>query len=190
MNPAMRKMVLVCTAMLVFGIRVSAQEEETKSVESILLDHDTALTVVCRSSDMAKYMWPGYHHKPKEGWKSVWVGRSNKYNHECTSDNDKAQSVYMSRLERLNSPDIYRHKLSPAVEDIVYNFELLTGIRNSVERDSNGVCYISRLSRDGWKLWFEKNKERLRYCPVYSVLYAEEELLRGVDGEGIPDVER
>ena len=177
---------MACAAMLAFGIGVSAQEVETRSSESIWLDHDTSLTVLCRSSAIEKYMWPGYHHEPKDGWKSVWSG----YNHECTSDNDKAQSVYMGRLERLNSPDIYRHKLSPAVEDIVYNFELLTGIRNSVERDSNGVCYISRLSRDGWKLWFEKNKERLRYCPVYRVLYTEEELLRGVDGEGISDVER
>lgn len=176
---------MVCVAMLVFGIRASAQEVETRSVESMLLDHDTSLTVVCRSSDIAKYMWTGYHHEPKEGWKSVWSG----YNHECASDNAKAQSVYMGRLERLNSPDIYRHKLSPAVEDIVYNFELLTGIRNSVERDANGVCHISRMARDGWKLWFEKNKEKLRYCPVFHVLYVEEELLRGVD-EGVPDKER
>lgn len=186
MNTAMRKMVLAWTAMLVFGMRVSAQEVETRSAESILLDHDTSLTVLCRSSAIEKYVWPGYHHEPKEGWKRVGSG----YNHECASDNAKAQSVYMGRLERLNSPDIYRHKLSPAVEDIVYNFELLTGIRNSVERDADGVSYISRTARDGWKLWFEKNKERLRYCPVYRVLYAEEKLLRVVDEERKADVER
>ena len=185
----MIKMVLVCVAMIVFGVGASAQDVETRSVESMLLDHDTSLTVLCRSSEMAKYMWPGYHHDPKEGWIRVWSGRSNMYNHECTSDNAKAQNVYMGRLERLNRPDIYRHKLSPAVEDIVYNFELLTGIRNSEEHDANGVCYISRLARDGWKLWFEKSKEKLRYCPVYHLLYAEEELLRGVE-EGVPDKER
>ena len=165
----MKKKIAICIFFLALLAGAAAQ-----SFEAMLLDNDTSLTVRCSYDRISGYLSPSYHHEPPTGGVRKWSSVTGQhYDHDCTSDNEQAQRIFLARLEKLDSPDIYRHPLSHEAEKIVHNFELLTGIHNSGDGDLIGWCYISHLTRNGWKLWFNENKDNLRYCNVYHILYAE-----------------
>ena len=172
----MKKTLFLCTLCCAFGFGGAAQEVVSRSLESLLLDYDTSVTVKCPTESIAGYATPYYHVKPSnETENRRWSSPDGRYRkHECPRDNAQAQRIYLARLEKLSSPDIYRHPLSQEAEKIVYNFELITGIRNSGDGDFIGWCYISHQTRNGWKAWFNQNKDKLHFCPVTHVIYVEE----------------
>ena len=168
----MKKVLATCIFFLTLTAGASAQ-----SIEATLLDNDTSLTVRCSYNRISGYVSPSCHHEPPRGMARKWSSVTGQhYDHDCSSDNIQAQRIFLARLEKLNSPDIYRQPLSREAEKIVHNFELLTGIRNNGDGDLIGWCYISHLTRNGWKLWFNEHKDKLRYCNVYHILYAESDL--------------
>lgn len=154
---------LLCVLLCTLSFGTSAQE-----LEALLLDYDTVLTVKCSYGTLPKLVLQDYHQEPVNGKVVIW---GDSFKHTCKSDNAQAQRIFLARLEKLSSPKIYRHRLSYEAEKIVYNFELITGIPNSPDGDFFGMCYVSHLTRSAWKRWFAQNKERLRYCPQYRVLY-------------------
>lgn len=173
----MRKILSVCVALLALAFGGAAQEVESRSLEAMLLDYNTSVTVKCPMESITGYATSYYHVAPSKN--TITRGRGSSpdgryYKHECSRHNDLAQSIYLARLEKLDSPDIYRHPLSHETEKIVYNFELITGIRNSGDGDFIGWCYISHQTRSEWKVWFNKNKDKLCYCVDHRVLYVEE----------------
>ena len=167
----MKKMIIACMAVLALVAGAGAQEAEARSQEALMLDYDTALTVMCPYGSIAGYVTPQYHKEPMgDGMVRIWGSPDGRYrSHDCPRDNAQAQRVYLARLERLCSPDIYQHSLSPEAEKMVCNFEALTGIRNGVD----GRRYIAQQALDGWKLWFNKNKDKLRFCRKTRVIYME-----------------
>ena len=133
-----------------------------------LIELSDTLNVWCDYSQISIYVSAEYHHEKED---NVYRGWANPKHHECTNDNALAQKIYLARLEMLNSPEIYRNSLSVEVEKIVHNFELLTGDKNIDDGDYIGPLSISPLSLSQWNLWFKKNKDKLRYCPKYHLLY-------------------
>ena len=143
------------------------------SPEGYLLDYDTALSVRCTYDAIAILVHPAPHIAPLRDGNAKKI--SNTYrtkHHECVGDSLRAQEVYLARLERLYDPDLRHKRLSPEVEKIICNFELLTGIRNSSgDGDFIGPLYISSQALDGWKVWFNEHKAELRFCPTTHVIY-------------------
>ena len=172
----MKKTFLVCAVLLALGFVGATQEVESRSLEAMLLDYDTSVTVKCPMESITGYATSYYHVKPsKDTNTGRWSSPDGRYRkHWCARNNATAQRIYLARLEKLDSPDIYRHPLSHEAEKIVYNFELITGIRNSGDGDFIGWCYISHRTRNEWKVWFNKNKDKLCYCAERRVLYVEE----------------
>ncbi len=172
----MKKVFLVCVTLLVHISHAEAQEMDVKRLEAVLIDYDTSLTVKCPLGSISGYISPYYHVEPRgDGNGGHWSSYDGRYRrHECTRDNAQARRIYLARLEKLFSPDIYRYPLSQEVEKMVYNFEMITGIRNSGGCDLVGWCYISHQTLNGWKVWYNKNKDKLRYCARLHVIYVED----------------
>ncbi len=176
-HPAgIKQTLFLCLLLGSFATHLPAQDLGAWRPEAWLLDHDTSLTVRCSYWSISGYASPNYHELPLgNGMVRQWSSPDGRFRrHDCPRYNARAQQVFLARLETLNSPDIYRYPLSHEAEKIVYNFELITGIRNSGDGDLVGWCYISHQSRNEWKVWFNKNKDKLQYCVQNRVLYVEE----------------
>jgi hypothetical protein len=168
----MKKFLATCVFCLAFATGAAAQ-----SIEAILLDNDTTLTIKCSYDRISLYFPTACHVEPIPGIIQHWSSVSGRHcKHQCNCNRALAQRIFLARLEKLDSPDIYRQPLSHEAEKIVYNFELLTGIRNSGDGDLIGWCYISHLTRNAWKAWFNNHKDRLCYCTRYQILYLDSEL--------------
>ena len=162
------KHVLAIAMLIALSCGASAQE----TVEAMRLDLDTALTLKRDYREIPHMI----HLVPenRDGFSMRVISSPNGWKHDCPSLNEQAQRIFMERLARLDDPAIYRHRLSQAAVNIVGNFELLTGVRNMEEGDVSAHRYISRQALDGWKLWLNRNKERLCFCQRFNVLYVRE----------------
>ena len=155
---------------MLIALSCGASAQET--VEAMRLDLDTALTLKRDYREIPHMI----HLVPenRDGFSMRVISSPNGWKHDCPSLNEQAQRIFMERLARLDDPAIYRHRLSQAAVNIVGNFELLTGVRNMEEGDVSAHRYISRQALDGWKLWLNRNKERLCFCQRFNVLYVRE----------------
>lgn len=177
----MKKLLIV----LLFTVTVSVTAQNTLgtqyqveptlqgfATEGYLQDHDSLTMVRCSQWLIKEYMNSKYHQEPlNDGlvrMHSCHPSRGANV-HECHSDNKLAQEVYLARLDRLRSVSL--KPLSLESEAIVYNFELLTGTKNSIDHNPVGTQYVSSMALTAWKLWFNKHKEHLRICPITRVLY-------------------
>ena len=166
------KKLLLFAALMAVSASVVAQESAAPTLEAMMLDLDTSLTLRRGYREIPHIIHLEPEHR--DDFTLRVIHSRNHWTHECPSDNAQAQRIYMERLARLDDPAIYRHRLSEAAVDIVGNFELLTGVRNMEENDIVGHRYISRQALDGWKVWFNRNQKHLCFCQRFKVLYVRE----------------
>ncbi len=157
---------------LPFSFSAKAQEPAVtgslhSTFQASLFEYDTALTVLCAYEDIHDYIFPRYHHDPDGRY---W---NDSRHHPCVGDNARACSVYLARLEKLSNPANRHKRPSYDAEKIICNFEQLTGVKNSSQDgDFFGPVYISSLALQGWRHWYEENKDHLRFCSKHHVLYS------------------
>lgn len=160
----MKKTLMLCAAMVAFAASVLAQDIS-------LRDYDSTLSVRCSYKDIWFYVDQSFHIPPMA---NLACGDMEIYHHVCTGDeeNELARAIYLARLDMLRNPEIRHEPLSTEVRKVVRNFELITGISNNYnDGDFLGRLYISSSALLEWTKWFDKNKDKLCYCPVYHVLY-------------------
>lgn len=158
-------------ALMLYAAMVAMVASAQNDNQDLLRDYDTLLSVRCTYGDLRFYVDNSFHIPPMA---NLARGDVLEYHHNCNGDNEneQAQSIFLARLDRLRNPDIRYNELSAEVRKIVHNFELVTGIRNSNDDgDFLGRLYISSGALRGWEKWFNENKDRLRFCPQYGVLY-------------------
>lgn len=138
--------------------------------------------VRCDHDDLRFYVDYSYHIPPMA---NLARGDEVKYHHHCNGDNENvlAQAIFLARLEGLRDSSFRHRVLLAEKKKIVYNFELVTGIRNNkndenflgrslISRIAQRNCfYISDNALQEWGNWLKENKDKLRFCPQYGVLY-------------------
>ena len=131
---------------------------------------DSSINVRCSYDDIQRLVHPNPHSQVV----SLSHGSQND-THECSGNNEWAQSVYLARLHKLCNHNIRHKQLSSEVKKIICNFEQLTSIQNSgTDGDYFGMLYINGGALQGWETWFKENKDKLRICSKYRVLYTVE----------------
>ena len=107
---------------------------------------DSSINVRCSYDDIQRLVHPNPHSQAV----SLFHGSQND-THECSGNNEWAQSVYLARLHKLCNHNIRHKQLSSEVKKINCNFEQLTGIQNSgTDGDFFGMLYIMEVrSKDG-----------------------------------------
>lgn len=175
-----KKIPLLCITFLTFAGSMLAQEispttptwcseKPTSSLENSLLDHDTNITIECHSTYISRYINPSIHHHPL---KDRIVFNSRTEDHICNYDNTQAKKVYTERLNKLHGFALQHSRPSEEIAKIIYNFELLTGYRNGLpSKDNFGEVYIHSDTLQRWKLWFDRNKENIYFCPRERVIF-------------------
>ena len=129
----------------------------------------SSIIVRCSYDEIQRLVHPDPHSQADT------ISNENIDLHNCSGNNTWAQSVYKARLDKLTEIGIRHNQLSPEVKKIVCNFEQLTGIQNSeVDGDYFGRLYINGGALQGWETWFKENKDKLRICFKYRVLYTVE----------------
>lgn len=136
-----------------------------------IVGYDSTLSVRCTYNEIRFYVESYCHIPPSANFSRGDLG---KYHHKCVGndENEQAQTVFLARLDKLIDIEVRHRQLPIEVRKMVYNFELITGISNSYgDGDFLGPLYISIDALDGWKKWFNENKDKLGYCPQFHVLY-------------------
>ncbi len=130
---------------------------------------DSSINVRCSYDEIQRLVHPDPHSQADT------ISNENIDLHNCSGNNEWAQSVYLARLHKLCNHNIRHKQLSSEVKKIICNFEQLTGIQNSgTDGDFFGMLYINGGALQGWETWFKENKDKLRICSQYRVLYTVE----------------